>query len=542
MSIEAESPQNLAHVDLLRYVRLFLRWLWLIILCALIAGGVTYYQASNTVPVYSTSAVLMVNISQSNTGGIDYSSIYLSQQMAATYIELLHTRQILDRVVERLQLPPEQAGVVNAVRAQAIEETQLIRLSITDSNPQRAADVVNTVAQVFQELIEEQQLSRYASFAAVLTTEMQQLEAEIIAIQEQIAAFPPQEKRTDEEKARVQQLQVSLNQYNATYSNLLYSLSQVRLAEAQTMSSVIVAEEARVPTTPDNPRTLQNVLLAALVGAVLAAVVVFVIDFLDDTVKSPEDIEQSARVPLLGSIARISGRQPSAMLVTALAPRSPVSEAYRTLRTNLQYSSIDVELRSILVSSATPSEGKSTTVANLAVVLAQSGNKVIIIDTDLRRPTQHRYFSLANTFGVTTAILDAASLVENYLQPTEIENLRVLTSGPLPPNPSELIDSQRLTELLRALREVADILILDSPPLLTVTDAAVLSRKVDGTLIVVEAGKTRKAMLAKAMAAIRAVDGKLLGVVMNRITAARSGYYANYYYYYSEEHGQKKET
>ena len=540
MTTNDEMTQSGSSLDLRKYALLLWHWLWLIALCTILAGSAAYIVSRSTHPVYSASAVLLINVAPSGTAGTDSNSLAASRSLASTYVELLQTSDILDKVVAKLDLPLSSMSLAARVQAQVVANTQLIQISLEDTDPQRATMIVNTLADVFRQMNEEQQLSRYASLSASLTTRIQQVEKDIATTQAEITALPA--KRTSQEEARFDQLQATLAQYNGSYSNLLNSLSQVRLSEAQTMSQVSVVQKARVPSTPVRPRTLNNTLLAAVVGAILAAGVALLIEYLDDTVKTPEDIEKVIHTSILGQIARIDGSEPEQKLVAALTPRSPISEAYRVLRTNIQYSSVDKPLRRLLISSTNPSEGKSTTVANLAVVLAQAGKRVVVVDADLRRPMQNKYFGLPNAFGVTTALLDNQSPIEQHVQATAIENLRVMTSGPLPPNPAELLDSQRLEQVLGELAKQADVLVLDSPPILSVTDAILLSRRVDGVLIVVDAGKTRCAPLAFALERLQAMGGHLMGVVLNRIIPSRSDYYSNYYYYYYHyaEDGQQQ--
>src|SRR3990172_6739244 len=184
-------------------------------------------------------------------------------------------------------------------------------------------------------------------------------------------------------------------------------------------------------------------------------------------------------------------------LVTFASPRSPAAEAYRQLRTNIQFSSLDRPLKTLLVTSTNPEEGKSTTLANLAITIAQTGSKVLIVDCDLRRPSIHSIFGIKNNVGLTSAMVDT-SLANLPAQDVGIPNLSVLTSGPLPPNPSELLGSQRMQELMAKLRESADYVLFDSPPVLAVTDAAVLASKLDGVLLVINAGHTKREMAKKA--------------------------------------------
>jgi capsular exopolysaccharide synthesis family protein len=214
-------------------------------------------------------------------------------------------------------------------------------------------------------------------------------------------------------------------------------------------------------------------------------------------------------------------------LITISDPRSPISEAYRTLRTNLDFASLDQALKSILVTSAGVGEGKSTTLANLAVVSAQAGRKVILVDADLRRPSLHQLFDLSNETGLTTMALDESTLASPPIQETGIEDLSVLTSGPLPPNPAELMGSRRMTEVIVALSEWADQVFFDTPPVVAVTDAAVLATKVDGVLLVISAGKTRREYARTAVQRLEQVNARLVGTVLTNVQAGGgfSGYY-----------------
>lgn len=220
-------------------------------------------------------------------------------------------------------------------------------------------------------------------------------------------------------------------------------------------------------------------------------------------------------------------------LIVHEQPKSPIAEAYRTLRTNIQYARVDGELKVLLVSSAGPSEGKSTVAANSAVALAQAGHRVILVDCDLRKPVQHHIFQL-NKKGLTNCLVGESSAVE-LLQDTESPNLRVLTSGPIPPNPAELLGSSRMDTLLAALKGAADYLVLDSPPVIAVTDACVLARKADGVLLVLDADQVRPEMAQKAKELLVNAQGTIIGVILNR--AEIESEHSYYYYYYG--HGEK---
>jgi capsular exopolysaccharide synthesis family protein len=524
-------------MQLQRYLLMAWRWWWLIVSVTVLTAGAAYIQSRRTVPVYSASATLMINQAPSSVASSATSdSILTSQRLASTYVELLRKRMVLTQVVRDLSLPVTPAELAGRINVESVRDTQLIVVSVEDTDPAQAAAIANKTAQVFQNFITEQQLERYTSLKDSLTSQMKQTESDIAAAQSELDALGTQ--RTAAEDLRAGQLQTTLGQYRSSYASLLTSLAQVRLAEAQATSNVVMAEEAIPSVTPVRPRTARDTALAAVLGVVLALGVIFLIEYLDDTIKTPDDVDQAVKLPTLGLIARIEGEAPSQKLVAALSPRSPISEAYRTLRTNLEFGGVDAPLKSFLVTSSNPTEGKSTTVANLAIVLAQAGKRVIAVDSDLRRPMLHKYFKLSNSLGLTTALLNSQTRAEAYLQPTEIENLSVMCSGPLPPNPAELLGSRRMKQIIDELEEQADVVVCDSPPLLVVTDAVLLARQTDGVLLVIDAGNTRRAFLARGRDILKSANARLLGVVLNRITLSRSGYYSyayQYYYYYSSD-------
>ncbi|WML41550.1 CpsD/CapB family tyrosine-protein kinase [Neobacillus sp. OS1-2] len=214
-------------------------------------------------------------------------------------------------------------------------------------------------------------------------------------------------------------------------------------------------------------------------------------------------------------------------LITMMDSKSPISEQYRTIRTNIQYSTVDKNVRTLMVTSSGPGEGKSTTVANLAVTFAQQGKKVLLVDADMRKPTVHYTFNQTNTFGLTTVLTKQISL-EEAISETSVENLFVLTSGPIPPNPSELLSSKSMEQIFQTSEKLFDIILFDTPPLLAVTDAQILSNRCEGTVLVVYSGKTEKEQMIKAKELLDSAQSKLLGVVVNHKKVQDT----NYYYYY----------
>lgn len=301
--------------------------------------------------------------------------------------------------------------------------------------------------------------------------------------------------------------------------------------------SVSVVEAGELPDSPVNPRIALNTVLAALAGLAIAVGVALLLEYLDDTVKTAEDLETTGLVAL-GGVARFPRpRTETESLMVGSQRRSSAAEAYKVLRTNVEFSTLDRPGQSLLVTSANPGEGKTTTVANLALAIAQTGKRVVVVDSDLRRPNLHKVFGLSNTGGLSSALLSKEASLDGYVQSTRFENLAVLTSGPLPPNPSELLSSRRLDAVVKALKRQADVTLFDSPPALPVTDASILASKVDGTILVVDSGKTRVDALRRAYETLSRSKTRVLGGILNKLSPKGRGYYYYHYYYGTAEDG-----
>ncbi|GFN32774.1 CpsD/CapB family tyrosine-protein kinase [Paenibacillus xylaniclasticus] len=219
-------------------------------------------------------------------------------------------------------------------------------------------------------------------------------------------------------------------------------------------------------------------------------------------------------------------------LITLSNPRSPISEAYRTLRTNIDFSSIDETMQAIVVTSSGPGEGKSTTISNLAIAFAQTERRIVLIDADMRKPTMHHTFRASNRVGLSS-MLTRQNQLQEVIQETDVPNLYIITAGPIPPNPAEMLSSKRMTELLDLLRTQFDVILIDTPPLLAVTDAQLVASKSDGVILVMEYGSVKKEAAIKAKANLDTVNAKILGVVMNNVKRRKGD--STYYYYYGHE-------
>ncbi len=332
----------------------------------------------------------------------------------------------------------------------------------------------------------------------------------------------------------------TLELYQQTYQNLLSDYEAINLARMESENNVVQVEPAIPNPNPISPQIPRDVSLAAVVGLMAGGGLAFLIEMLDDTIKSPEDVTRHLGLPVLGSILHVEEDEGP---VTLTQPRSPVSEAFRSLRTNIQFSSVDYPLRTLLITSPSPMDGKTTVSINLGIAMAQNGFRTIAVDADFRRPRLHKALGLSNRFGFSNYFVQSPQDIYQGLQnPTDMENFHVMTTGSLPPNPSELFGSERMVNILSWFEEYADVVLIDSPPLLPVTDAAVLAPRVDGVILVVKPGVTKLNACKHAVDQLRKVGSNIIGIVLNDIPekGARSYYYYRngYYYAYKDYYGE----
>lgn len=303
-----------------------------------------------------------------------------------------------------------------------------------------------------------------------------------------------------------------MNENAEMAASIANSMAQ-QVSKAVTQDNVKIVDRADVAIYPTTPKKTQNVFFAFLVGLIAALSLVFMREYLDNTVKTSSDVKTMLGIPCLGLIGNAAHP-----LMTLEEPKSPISEAYRSIRTNLEFASLDSVTRKILVTSAGPGEGKSFTVANLAVSLAQSGKSVLVIDADLRNPTQHKLFGLVNLQGLSGALTQDQD-VRDYVRETTVPGLKVLTAGPIATNPAELVGSERMKRLIEEVSGQFDRVILDTPAVIEVTDAAILAQQVDGVILVLPSGVINKDEAHTAKEHLENVGAKILGAVLNKVTS-----------------------
>jgi capsular exopolysaccharide synthesis family protein len=292
--------------------------------------------------------------------------------------------------------------------------------------------------------------------------------------------------------------------------------------------NMTLAVAAPIPTTPASPNISQNTLLAAMLGLMVVCGVAVLIEYLDDTLKAEDETDQRFGLPTLGFVRRMQAPKEGE---SPLRTRGGI-EAYAQLRTNVHFAGLGKSLKKLVVTGSIPGEGKSTTASGLAIALSQAGQRVILVDTDLRRPSLHKMFQVSNSYGITGLLLSRSEDPKNALMATSYENLMLLPSGPVPANPADLLMSPNWQNLMDRLCEIAHYVIFDTPPVLSVSDASILAGRADGTILVAETGRTRRNAVREALTALERTNAHVVGIVKNKIRTRQAHYY---YYEYSSD-------
>jgi exopolysaccharide transport family protein len=329
------------------------------------------------------------------------------------------------------------------------------------------------------------------------------------------------------------------------YDLLVKRFKETSITEDMKTGNIRIVDRAEIPEIPIKPRKKLNILLAVIVGLTMGTGLAFFFEYLDNTVKTPDDIKRYFGMPYLGPVPVIEhdrGAKDGEVeeLAAVETPKSTASEAYRGLRTSLLFSSAEGPPQVILITSAAPKEGKTLTCTNLAATMAQAGSKVLLVDCDMRRPRIHDIMKIGRDVGISN-ILAGTTGGNQVLFKTKVANLHVIPSGPIPPNPSELLGSNRMAELVKTFRERYDRIIIDSPPITAVTDATVLARIADGVVVIIRSGDTSMDIVRNGVEQLEGVNATILGAVLNGVNMRKDGYYYyQYYYYYYSEDGDKK--
>jgi len=486
-----------------------------------VVGAALAYSYLQT-PIYEATAEVLVRprSSEQLLTPAQNQSATDAQRAIDTEIKVLESRTVEDAVRKKLDRVPR-------VSASAAGETDVISVRTRNANARRAARDANTYARTYIDVRRSQSVEDFLGAG-------QEVQGKVVDLQHQIDALPPNPLPPAQPDANVAAQRSSLESQQSYYRQQLDQL-QVAAQISQTGGGQLVTT-AVTPGTPVEPNTSRNGVLALALGLLLGVGLAFLRDYLDDSIRTKEDLERaSGGLPVIGLIPAVGAwrNHKAPYLVTLSKGTSPAAEAYRALRTSVQFLGLDRPIRCLQITSPTKEEGKTTTLANLAITLAQAGQRVVLLDCDLRRPRMHQFFDLSNEAGFTSVLLGTHPLVDALQPVKDNPSLAVLASGPPPPDPSELLSSQRTREVIDALRSRCDLVLIDSPPVLPVTDPLVLSAFVDATLLVVAADETSKRALHRSVELLTQVDAPLVGTVLNEVGPERSyayGYGGSGYY------------
>ena len=438
---------------------------YILIICGVVVIfviGVFTYDKSIKKPLYTTyTTIILTKSNEAQTGTtITQNDILLNQKLVETYTKIIKSKLVLDQVISETGITYTAEELGQNVAVEAYENTEMLKISVTDSDPELAASIANSIAQVFSG-----------------------------------------------EVAKIYQ-----------------------------MNNISVIDIAQVPEEVSNNTLTRDFFIALFISIFGSIGVIFIIYYFDDSIKLTDDLEEEIGMPVIAKVFKSdigSKNRGKVELLVQKYPKSVVSESIKTLRTNLQFSSVDSELKTILVTSSIPGEGKSFISANLAISFTQTDKKVLIVDCDMRKGRQHRIFKLSNTKGLSNLLIDDMTNCKDYINKTSIKNLYIITRGTVPPNPSELLNSNKNSELIKILRSKFDIIIFDGVPCNGLPDSIIMSKLVDKVLIVSSESVTPRSVLESTKKQLKNVEAPVAGDVLNNVNRKNSKY-GKYYGYYGD--------
>ena len=433
-----------------------------IIVCLVCLIVALVYNIAFKTPLYSTSTTILLvkNETSSDKDTINQNDITLNQKLVSTYRQIIKSRLVLEQVISKLKLDYSYERLYKEIAVEAVEDTEIIKVIVTDESATLAAKIANEIAGIFDKEVKE-----------------------------------------------------------------IYNINNVSIIDV-----------ALTPNNPSNDNVIRDGVLAIIIGFVFMSGIIFVVFYFDDTLRDTESMENDLGLPV---IAKVFKDNNGVDLIVDKKPNASASESIRTLRTNLQFASVDSELRTLLVTSSLPSEGKSFISANLAISFAQAGKRTLLIDCDLRKGRQHKMFRIPGKKGLSNLLINDISEYPKYITQSKIENLFVLPRGVYPPNPSELLNSKKNQHLLTLLKQHFDIIILDGAPIIGLSDSLILSSMVDKVLLVTSVNHTPKTEVLNTKRDLENVGANIAGAVANNVSA-KKGHYGSYYYYYGyDDNGNK---
>lgn len=503
--------------------RIVRKWAAAVLALTVLGAVVAFAVSKAMTPLYQAKGNVLV-VAGVGQGGISSGDLNLSAAEATTTAATLMTAPpLLQSVINTQHLNEPLSTLAGNVAATPQTNSELVDVSVTDPSPSRAARIGNAIMSAFVAQITQQNTDRINQAGAALQAEINQVQAALNDSEQQLATATPAQATT---------LRQEIGDQTSLLSQLTLNFGTFRATQQQNLETVSVATPASTPTTPSSPRTLLNTGVGAVAGLLIGITMATILEFLDQGLRTAEDVRQKLGVPCVGLVPRhvtpgtAKARQERDTLVA--------SEAYRRLRTSLLFAAPDSQLRSVVITSARSGEGKTQTAANLAVALASADQRIVLVDADMRRPDMHRIFSRPLQGGMSELIMSVRpgeKLSLRSARATSQPNLTLITAGTIPPNPSELLASRRAALLLHGLESAFDLVVVDTPPIDAVPDALNLAAEASATIVVVDAGRTNATQTQATIETLRSVGANVIGVVLNRAKEPRK---PDYYYYYAE--------
>lgn len=508
-------------VEFRRVIGATLRWAWLLVVITAVAAVVTFAFTRTRPKVYQATSMVLVgdylHVTHPTRADVD-----ASQALTHTYAEMATQQPVLQGVVDALHLPVSWRDLGQRVFVDPVPNTSLLRIEVQAGSAAQATDLANEVAH--QLVLRSPSAATapaqadYQAFVRTFQNDISSVSGDVQSqmkqLRDQIMQSGTQSKLTQVENqidALVSGVQTHVQSWQQDVTKI-----QGALPAAGASNALDVVMGAQADPAPVRPRTYLDTLIGGVLGFLLALALVFVLEYRDDAIRSSADAGSWLGLPVLGAIDRIPGKLPRARVLTSAFTSSPSAEAYRIIRSAIAFSTGARSLHSLVVTSPGSGDGRSLTAANLAIIMARGGTSTVLVDADLRNPVQHDLFGVSNARGLTDAVRSGEADLDNLLFQTEEPGLQLLTSGEPNANAADLLTSQRMREVLAALERRADMVILDSPAALGLTDAGVLAHRADGVLMVVKAGGTHLTAARQALTNLRQAHANVIGLVLNR--------------------------
>jgi non-specific protein-tyrosine kinase len=497
-------------------------------------------------PEFKATAQLFITPASNPTAV--YQDVVLGQNLARSYAQLASAEVVLTPAMATVGWT-DLKTFRERTQVQLLRETSVITVSFRASDPDVAAQAANAIAQSFitqsralQQTLQGSTTTELEDQIAAIRSEIRDLDRQILDVRAELVATPKPNATPSTTKVDLQaqliQLDSSRQSRQQTYAQLLKTRDDLRLSAARAENTVSLWQPAARPLEPESPRPLLNAILGALAGLTALLVTIGVVSYLDERITDPEELRSVLGVASLGQVNLAD--QPEVTLGKLFVRQNPTSreaESFRSVRTSLTFTDVDSRARTILITSARAGEGKSIVSANLALAFAEAGVPTILVDADLRRPSQHRLFRVSAAQGLTTLLTDQTPFNPQLaLRAFQVSPLLfVIPSGPIPPNPAELLASARMSRLVEQLKAVNEqaIVIIDTSPVLAVADPVVLSTKVDACVLVIDSGATHTGAARRAIIALRRVRAVVAGAVLNKVSESES-------YYYQYDYGPRR--